>query len=158
EGFEGALSYTKTFKKVTLGLHGNYTHVKSKIISLNEEGGLPDYQRQIGFPIGGVVNGDGTVRRFLVSEGLFQSEDEIANAPVQRFSGSVKPGDIRYKDINKDGFIDNLDFISTDYSDIPTAYFGFGGSVKYAGFDMSFLFQGVHGRTIQISSLVNAGT
>src|SRR5690606_12183254 len=107
---------------------------------------------------GGVLNGEGTVRRFLIAEGLFQSEDEIADAPIQKFAGNVKPGDIRYRDINEDGVIDNLDFVSTDYSDIPTAYFGFGGSLNYAGFDMSFLFQGVSGRTIQINTLVNAGT
>ncbi len=158
QGVEGALSFTKTFNKLTLGLHGNYTYVKSKIIELNEEGGLPDYQRQIGFPIGGVVSGTGTVRRFLTSEGLFQSDDEIADAPVQRFSGEVKPGDIRYKDINGDDIIDNLDFVSTDYSDIPTAYFGFGASAKYKAFDFSILFQGATGRTIQINTLVNAGT
>ena len=158
QGAEAALSYTKTINKMTFGVHGNYTHVKSKILSLNEEGGLPSYQRQIGFPIGGVVSGEGTVRRFLVADGLFQSEEEIAAAPLQKFSGNVKPGDIRYKDINNDNVIDNLDFISTDYSDIPTDYFGFGGLIKYAGFDMSFLFQGVSGRTIQINTLVNAGT
>jgi TonB-linked SusC/RagA family outer membrane protein len=158
EGVEGALSYTKKINKVTFSLHGNYTHVKSKILSLNEEGGLPSYQRQIGFPIGGVLNGEGTVRRFLIAEGLFQSEDEIADAPIQKFAGNVKPGDIRYRDINEDGVVDNLDFVSTDYSDIPTAYFGFGGSLNYAGFDMSFLFQGVSGRTIQINTLVNSGT
>ncbi|WP_199119448.1 TonB-dependent receptor [Pedobacter sp. ASV28] len=158
QGIEANLNYIKTINKFTFGLYGNYTYAKSKILQLNEEGGLPAYQTQIGFPIGGVINGSGTVRRFLISEGLFQSEEEIAAAPVQRFSGAVKPGDIRYKDVNNDGVIDNLDFVSTNYSDIPTAYFGFGGSAKYKGFDVNFLFQGVTGRTIQINTLVNAGT
>jgi len=158
QGVETNLNFTKTINKFTLGLYGNYTYAKSKILHLNEEAGLPSYQTQVGFPIGGVVNGSGTVRRFLIAEGLFQSEEEIAAAPVQRFSGNVKPGDIRYKDINNDGVIDNLDFVSTNYSDIPTSYYGFGGSAKYRGFDVSFLFQGVAGRTIQINTLVNAGT
>lgn len=158
QGLETNLNFTKTINKLTLGLYGNYTYAKSKILYLNEEAGLPSYQTQVGFPIGGVVNGSGTVRRFLISEGLFQSEEEIAAAPVQRFSGNVKPGDIRYKDINNDGVIDNLDFVSTNYSDIPTSYYGFGGSVKYGGFDVGFLFQGVGGRTIQINTLVNSGT
>lgn len=158
KGVEGSLNFTRTFNKVTLGLHGNYTYVKSKILALNEEGGLPAHQRQIGFPIGGVVFSSGSVRKFLLSDGLFQSDEEIENAPKQRFSGNVKPGDIRYKDINNDGVIDNLDFVTTDYTDIPKSYFGFGASAKYAGFDVSVLFQGVAGRTIQISSLVNAGT
>lgn len=158
QGVETNLNYTKTINKFTFGLYGNYTYAQSKIIHLNEEAGLPSYQTQIGYPIGGVVSGTGTVRRFLISQGLFQSEEEIAAAPVQRFSGNVKPGDIRYKDVNNDGVIDNLDFVSTDYSDIPTSYYGFGGSAKYKGFDVNFLFQGVAGRTIQINNLVNAGT
>lgn len=158
KGVEANLNYNKTINQFTFGVHGNYTYAKSKILKLNEEAGIPAYQRQVGYPIGGVVNGTGTVRRFLISQGLFQSEEEIATAPVQRFSGNVKPGDIRYKDINGDGVIDNLDFVSTNYSDIPTSYFGFGGSVKYKNFDVNFLFHGVAGRTIQINTLVNAGT
>jgi TonB-linked SusC/RagA family outer membrane protein len=158
QGFETNLNYNKTLNKFTFGVFGNYTYAKSEILKLNEEAGIPSYQRQVGYPIGGVVNGSGTVRRFLISEGLFQSEEEIAAAPVQRFAGNVKPGDIRYKDINGDGVIDNLDFVSTNYSDIPTSYFGFGGSVKYKGFDVNFLFHGVSGRKVQINTLVNAGT
>ncbi|HSN61445.1 MAG TPA: hypothetical protein VLR49_10950, partial [Ferruginibacter sp.] len=65
---------------------------------------------------------------------------------------------IRYKDINADGQIDNLDFIMTNYSDVPTSYYGFGTQVSYSNFDISLQFQGVGGRTIQINDLVNSGS
>ncbi len=158
KGFETSLDFKKKLGSVDFNLYGNYTYVKSNIISLNQEAGLPDYQKEEGFPISGVVQGDAFNRKFLTSLGLFQSQEEIDNAPVQRFSGVVKPGDIRYKDINNDGVIDNFDFVQKDYSNVPTSYYGFGAGIAYKGFDFSFLFQGSAGRTIQISTLVNAGS
>lgn len=158
KGFETSLEFKKKVGQVSLNAFGNYTHVKSNIISLAQEAGLPDYQREEGFPISGVVQGDAYNRRFLISQGLFRNQAEIDAAPVQRFSGTVKPGDIRYKDINNDGVIDNFDFVQKDYSNIPTSYFGFGGGIAYKGFDFSFVFQGSTGRAIQISTLVNSGS
>lgn len=157
-GFEGSLNFHKQLNKVSLNIYGNYTTFNSKILKLNEEAGLPDYQKQTGFTIGSVVQGGSYIRKFLISEGLFQSQEEIDNAPVQRFSGVVKPGDIRYKDINGDHVIDNLDFVMTNYSDVPDTYYGFGASAAFKGFDVSFLFQGAAGRTIQINNLINSGT
>ncbi|WP_169303368.1 SusC/RagA family TonB-linked outer membrane protein [Pedobacter cryophilus] len=156
KGFEMAMGYNKTFNKVTVGINGNFTKSKSKIISISEEIGLPAYQSQKGFQIGSVIQGGDFIRRFLVSDGLFQTQAEIDAAPVQRFSGLVRPGDIRYKDQNNDNIIDNLDFINTNYSDVPDTYYGFGTNVKYSNFDLSVQFQGVAGRTIQINNLINS--
>jgi TonB-dependent starch-binding outer membrane protein SusC len=156
KGFEVGLTYNKQFGKVGVQLNGNLTRATSNIIALNEEAGLPAYQKQVGYGIGGV--GDNFVRRFLIAEGLFRSQAEIDVAPVQRFAAVVRPGDIRYKDINGDNVIDNLDYVMTNYSDIPKAYFGFGAAVNYANFDITAQFQGIDGRTIQINDLINSGT
>jgi hypothetical protein len=131
---------------------------KSRILALNEEAGLPGYQRQKGFNIGGVAQGASFVRQYLIAEGLFQTQEEINAAPVQRFSGALKPGDIRYRDINGDNVIDNLDYVMTDYADVPKAYYGFGAAVNWNHFDINTQFQGVYGRTIQVNDLINAGT
>ncbi|MBC7743721.1 MAG: SusC/RagA family TonB-linked outer membrane protein [Flavobacterium sp.] len=156
QGYEATLSYQKTFNKVTVGFNGNFTKTKSKILKINEEAGIPQYQKQTGFSVGSVVQGGEFIRRFLVSNGLFQSQAEINAAPVQRFSALVRPGDIRYVDQNNDNVIDNLDFIMTNYSDVPDTYYGFGTSVRFANFDVSLQFQGVAGRTIQINNLINS--
>ncbi|MES2651963.1 MAG: TonB-dependent receptor [Bacteroidota bacterium] len=158
KGFEAALNFNKKLGQVDFNFYGNYTHVKSNIIRLNQEAGLPSYQLETGFPISGVVQGANFNRRYLESMGLFASQAEIDAAPIQRFSGTVKPGDIRYRDINGDNVIDNFDFVQKDYTNVPTSYYGFGTSVKYKGFDLAVLFQGTQGRTIQIASLVNDGT
>lgn len=155
-GFETALAYQKTINKVTIGINGNFTKANSKILNINEEAGIPSYQRQIGFNIGSVVQDGAFLRRFLVSDGLFQTQAEIDAAPLQRFSALVRPGDIRYVDQNNDKVIDDLDFIMTNYSDVPDTYYGFGTNAKYANFDISVQFQGVAGRTIQINNLINS--
>lgn len=158
KGYEAALGYNKQIGIVNVKLNANYTYSKSKILAINEEAGLPEYQKQLNYTIGSVVQGGSFIRRFLVAEGLFQTQAEIESAPIQRLSGTVKPGDIRYKDINSDGQIDNLDFIMTDYSDVPTSYYGFGTIITVSNFDISAQFQGINGRTIQINDLVNSGS
>jgi TonB-linked SusC/RagA family outer membrane protein len=158
KGFETAINFNKKFGAFNVNIYGNYTYVKSNIIQLNQEPGLPAYQLENGFPISGVVNGTAFNRRFLESQGLFQSQAEIDAAPTQRFSGTVKPGDIRYRDINGDNVIDNFDFVQKDYSNIPTSYYSFGTAINFKGFDLAVLFQGTQGRTIQIESLVNNGS
>lgn len=163
KGFEGGLGYDKKIGNVTVGLNGNFTYATSKIIAINEEAGLPAYQKQTGFPVGSVAQFNSEtsttyLNRFLIAEGIFQNQAEIDAAPVQRFSGTVKPGDIRYRDVNKDGVIDNLDYVMTNYNDIPKLYFGFGASLQYKGFDLSAQFQGAQERTISISNIINSGS
>lgn len=155
-GVEAAVTFARKIGKVGLELFGNFTYAKSRILALNEEAGLPDYQKRVGHVIGSVAPNN--VRTFLIADGLFQSQAEIDAAPVQRFSGVVRPGDIRYRDINGDGVIDNFDYVMTDYSDIPKAHYGFGIGADYNNFYLSALFQGVYGRTISINEVVNTGS
>ncbi len=44
-----------------------------------------------------------------IAEGLFQNQEEINNHARQAFGGEIKPGDIKYRDVNGDGIIDNRD-------------------------------------------------
>jgi TonB-dependent starch-binding outer membrane protein SusC len=155
KGWEGALNYDKQFGDFTIGLNANYTYAKNNVASVNEDAGLPDYQTSIGYNTGNVsvIN----TKRFYVSQGIFQTQAEIDAAPKQLLAGKVVPGDIRYKDINGDNVINSLDAISTNYTDIPNAYYGFGMTLKYKGLQLSGQFQGVQGRTIQLRTIVNSG-
>ncbi len=158
KGYEAAITYKKSFGKFKFDVFVNYTHAQSEILALNQTAGLPSYQNQVGVPIGSVIQGGNYIKNFLQADGIFQTQAEVDAAPVQRFSGITKPGDLKYKDINSDGVIDNLDFVTTAYSDVPTDYFGFGSNMSYKGFDISIVFQGVKGRTIQINDLINSGS
>lgn len=78
----------------------------------------------------------------LIAEGLFESEQEIAEWPTQTFS-SVRPGDIKYRDINGDGKIDSYDMVAIGYTTIPEITYGAGISAMFRGLDCSVFFSGV---------------
>jgi len=82
-----------------------------------------------------------------VVEGVYQSQEEIDNAPEDLLAPNPKPGDFRFKDINNDGVIDEDDrTVIGDYE--PAFTWGFTNRFNYKNFDMSILFQGVVGRDI----------
>ncbi|MEQ6122514.1 SusC/RagA family TonB-linked outer membrane protein [Reichenbachiella sp. MALMAid0571] len=105
------------------------------------------------------------------TQGIFQSQDEIDNAPAQ--IGTLKPGNLRYKDqltvdTNNDGIPDAADgLINGDDrviigNSFPQMSYSFNLGFQYKGFDLSFAFQGVTKRDVRLGGdvvwpLYNAG-
>jgi len=77
----------------------------------------------------------------LIAIGLFKDQDEIDSSPTQTFS-PVKPGDIKYMDLNGDGQIDANDMTQIGNPAIPQIVYGFGLSAQYKKFDLAVFFQG----------------
>ncbi|MCL3779224.1 SusC/RagA family TonB-linked outer membrane protein [Prolixibacteraceae bacterium JC049] len=75
-----------------------------------------------------------------IAERLFVDENEVLNSPKQ--FGNYGAGDIKYKDINKDGKIDFMDEVPIGHPTRPEIVYGFGLSTGYKGFDFSCFFQG----------------
>ena len=75
--------------------------------------------------------------------GLFKDYDDIRNSPKQNFGGDVMPGDIKYKDVNGDGVIDENDKVAIGATTRPNLTYGFGISAKWKGLDVNVHFQGV---------------
>ena len=71
-----------------------------------------------------------------IAERLFVDEADIANSPVQSF-GTYLPGDIKYKDINKDGKISDADLVPIGYPTTPEITYGFGLSMGFKNWDIS---------------------
>jgi len=94
---------------------------------------------------------------YYIAEGIFQSQAEINASPKQTLSSLVVPGDLKYRDVNHDNIIDANDAISSDYTDIPKIYYGFGFNIRYKQFDLGAQFQGLAGRTVDISDIFYAG-
>ncbi|UGU17698.1 SusC/RagA family TonB-linked outer membrane protein [Sinomicrobium kalidii] len=98
-GFDFNLSLNKRFGEVewTFGIAGMYFDTRAtRRAEIYEDG----YQNREGKPLDALWG--------LESLGYFSGEEDIANAPEQRF-GQVAPGDIKYKDQNGDGIIDTRD-------------------------------------------------
>ncbi len=117
---------------------GNFTYNRNKLVNNDEPDWEYKYQNRIGKPYGV----GGAQPWGLLATGLFQSEEEIANSPVQTF-GEYRVGDIKYQDINGDGVIDANDQIYLGYTTLPEITYGFGATASYKGFDVNVFFQGV---------------
>lgn len=77
----------------------------------------------------------------LIALGLFKDQEEIDNSPEQKF-GLVRPGDVKYKDVNNDNIIDMDDEVAIGYSSVPEIIYGFGAQFLWKGFDLGIFFRG----------------
>ena len=84
--------------------------------------------------------------------GFFNSEQDILDWYDQSGTGALpKPGDLKYKDQNGDGYVDERDMVPIGDPEMPEWNFGFGVSLQYKGFDFSMMWQGVAGRSYYLT-------
>ena len=133
-GFEMGLRYAKTFNNgLNLNAGASVSAVKNKILEWIETPAYPNLS---------VEDGPADAERGLVALGFFQSQEEIDNSPVQQF-GQVKVGDIKYKDVNEDGVINENDYVAQDYGNaFPALNYAFNLGLEYKGFGINATFQG----------------
>lgn len=135
-------NHVKLSENLYLDLQGNFTYARNKIVSNDQ----PDQS----FPW---LNkkGQGTNARFgYVADGLFKDSAQILNSPAQSF-GEVRPGDIKFKDLNGDGKIDAYDKKAIGTGDVPFILYGFGATLNYKNFGVSAFFQGQAEANIMLS-------
>lgn len=147
KGFDASGTFNKKIGEVLISTNANFTYAKNIILERTENV-LPNQST-----IGRYVNGG----NYYLAEGIFQSQAEINASPKQTLSSLVVPGDLKYRDVNNDNIIDANDAISSDYTDIPKIYYGFGFNIRYKQFDLGAQFQGLAGRTVDISDIFYAG-
>jgi len=73
--------------------------------------------------------------------GLFKDYTDIRNSPQQTF-GAYQPGDIKYKDVNGDGIISDMDRVAIGVTTVPNLIYGMGISAQWKGLDVNLHFQG----------------
>lgn len=74
--------------------------------------------------------------------GYYTSEEDIANSPRPLNSVNLRPGDIKYQDIDGNGIIDDADKVRIGYSGEPQSTYGINVDLGYKGAFLSALFQG----------------
>ena len=153
KGFDGTIEYNKRINKDwVIALRGNVTFNKDKWIEGELREQKYEWMNQYGHNINGVKG--------YVAEGLFtQAEiDDMARweslsdankaitpKPFASQFGTVKAGDIKYKDLNNDGQIDAYDQTYISRGDVPTTVYGFGFTVGWKDLSVGMMFQGVAG-------------
>ena len=134
QGIDMTLEYEQQVNdELYISGRGNFTFKRNKVLYDDKPSQQWPYLNDVGFPM--------DQHRGLVAIGLFESEKDIANSPTQTF-GPVRPGDIKYRDIDGNGIIDSNDRVPMGYTTIPEINYGFGVSLRWRRFDLSVFFQG----------------
>ncbi|MEH6659139.1 TonB-dependent receptor [Leeuwenhoekiella marinoflava] len=143
QGFEVSLDINKRFSDdFSIRGWGNFSYAHNEILEQDEPVAVIGTNRSsTGQSVGQIFG--------LVDDGLFTNEDftDIDNGilndgiPNHTF-GPVRPGDIKYKDINGDGRIDDLDNTPIGGTYTPEIVYGFGFNMQYKSFDLGLFFQG----------------
>lgn len=145
-GFEAELSHRNHVRQFTYGISANVSFARNRYVSTTDSENIPLWQSKIGRPLGGVLG--------YVSEGLFQSEEELAASP--KTSDAVRVGDIKYKDVNGDGKITSDDRKWIAGSQIPELMFGLNIDMAWKGFDVAVFFQGAAMSDIMLCGMYSA--
>ncbi|SEM30405.1 TonB-linked outer membrane protein, SusC/RagA family [bacterium A37T11] len=146
KGMDLSADYSKNFSNgFWASFRGNFTYSTNRYTYIEEPNYTEPWRHFIGQPIG---------RQYgYIAERLFVDDQEARNSPSQILSVTdawgtttqgILPqgGDIKYRDVNHDGKIDNLDLVFMGYPTTPEVVYGFGFSTGYKGFDFSAFFQG----------------
>lgn len=136
-GSDGNLTFSHQINKnLSFTIRGNYTYSTNDVQSWEQAAPKYAYQEIQGRPY--------NILRGYISLGLFKDDLDVASSPKQ--FGTVRAGDIKYKDVNADGKINDDDKVPLAYSPFPRLMYGFGGEVKYKDFTLGIMFKGT-GRT-----------
>lgn len=155
-GFEFNLGTAGKMGEVSYDVSGNISWSRSKWDHYEEPEYTDPDQKRIS-----QISGQWTDRVVgYLSDGLFTSQSQIDQLNFnQDLQGNktLRPGDVRYKDVNKDGKLDWKDQVDIGEGTIPHWMYGFNANLKYKNFDFSALFQGAFGyyTYVNLSSTVS---
>ncbi len=149
EGFEVSLNYNKKVNRdLTLGAMLNFSRARETAVFIDEAFFEDPFMRQNLTVTGGFTN----LRRGYISDGLFQTQEEINQSPIQdgNENNSLQPGDVKYVDLNGDNIIDVRDQRVFGDGDKPALNYSLNLSASYKNFDCSVLLTGAAGYDIYI--------
>ena len=148
KGFELSLSYAKIFSPdMRLDVRVNTAFNRNRVLYMSEVLLPEDYAvrlRSTGFRMGQNFGYE--------TAGFFNSEQDILDWYDQSGTGAVpKPGDLKYKDQNGDGYVDERDMVPIGNPEVPEWTYGAGISFQWKGFDISMMWQGAAGRSYYLT-------
>ena len=153
QGVDLSLNIRKQFgRDFFLSVMGTFTYAHNTIVEMDEPAAVIGTNRaETGHPVGQLFG--------YVAEGLYSYDDfvDVETGELQPYLpqvtlvSKVRPGDIKYKDVNKDGYIDVYDKSPIGGTKNPEMVYGFGFTFSWKDLDISALFQGV-GKTWNILS------
>ena len=151
QGAELTVNFRKQFgRDFYLGLWGTFTYAKNEIVEMDEAASVVGTNRaRTGHPVNQIF---GYIDEGLYTEADFNPDGTLIDGlPECTLSTTVRPGDIKYKDVNNDGKINVYDQSAIGGTVDPEIVYGFGLNFSWKDLDFGVLFQGT-GRTYRLMS------
>ncbi|MFD2035209.1 SusC/RagA family TonB-linked outer membrane protein [Belliella marina] len=133
-GFELEINYNNKIGELNYWIKSNYSLARNKILYMDEPQRAHPWLQRTGHQVGQFWG--------LVSDGFYNTQEELAAADNSGFTSQLQLGDIRYVDQNGDGVIDQYDEVPIGYSSFPQVIYGVSFGGQYKNLDFSVLFQG----------------
>lgn len=134
-GIDGTIAYNDRIGSVRYEVRGNFTITKNKVLDYDEPNNQYPYKLKKGKSL--------DYTEGFIALGLFRDSLDIINSP--KHMDNVRPGDIKYKDVNGDGVINEDDIVPIGNSAVPRIQYGFAASVNYRNWSASIFFRGSGG-------------
>jgi hypothetical protein len=138
-GFELELNHAKTIGDFSYTVGVNYTFARNRILFIDEPSNIAESRRRTGKAMGQWFG--------FIADGFYQSEEDVNKSP-KFHDVDPRPGEIKYRDLNGDGIIDDNDITAIGRSSTPENILGVNLGARFRGFDFSCLFQGASGFSI----------
>ena len=158
-GVDMNVVFKQNINKFNLSFRGNFTYAHNKVEEYDEIPHEYAYQdvtgRSMGLPLLYIADGLYRDADFNITEDpnngskIYELKEDFAKP-----ASNVKPGDIKYRDLNKDGIINDYDrtFEHGFYGNNPEIVYGFGVQGEYKGFYAGVFFQGVGHASVNLNS------
>jgi TonB-dependent starch-binding outer membrane protein SusC len=151
KGYEFVVGYNGQAGSFRYSVSVNGGYAKNKILFFDESPGAPAWQKATGHPF--TANGGAAFLAYQY-DGVFKDQSEIDKNQID-YSGvtnALRPGDMKFKDVNHDGKINGDDQVRLDKTQDPTFTGGINLNLQYKNFDLSILFQGATGGLLFIGT------
>ena len=156
-GVDLAVDYGKNITKdLAVEFRGTFTFARNKVLEYDEAADTRPALRMVGKRLKSYWG--------YVANGLYIDEADIANSPKSTLGNiAIAPGDVKYADQpdqngEYDGKIDANDRVQLGYPYIPEIVYGFGPSISYKKWDLSFFFQGQANVSLMMNDFEPFGT
>jgi TonB-linked SusC/RagA family outer membrane protein len=146
KGFDGQIKYQDKIGNLGFDITGVFSVAKNEILFQDEAAPAYPWLARTGHPIDQPFG--------YTWIGFYESQDDINASPKPTIDPSIiKPGDLKYKDLNKDNVIDEGDMGPIGKPNLPNTSIGLTLGVHYKGLDVSVLFQGAFNYSFSVQGI-----
>ncbi|MFT3855904.1 MAG: SusC/RagA family TonB-linked outer membrane protein [Ilumatobacteraceae bacterium] len=147
KGIELSASYHGKSGKVEYTVGAMLTYAQNKINYQAEVPPVNSFSKTTGQPIGTPT---GLIATGFYDVADFNADGTLVSGEATPQFGAVQPGDIKYKDLDGNGKIDQNDVTKIGKPSFPSMTYAFNAGISFKGIDLAVVFQGAAGSDVNL--------